>query len=318
MGTVSTASEQVAPATGTAAGSTATASAGYHLVSWTDASGKEVSASATLVPAKAGGLNVAAAYTANFAGNSYAVAFDANGGTGTMDPEDMAYGVEAALKANALTRTNWSFAGWNTAADGTGTAYADGATVESLTTEAGATVTLFAQWVPARVQTRTYVIDGVEVTATLTGSDKSIDGLVVERRDPSSAVTSALGDRTLQSDWDVHFTDGTTEGFGTLTLAFPAAGGTAQVWEVRSGKLTKGADQAVSNGTVSASVTTLSEFAVTSAPAAPAMPATAAAAATATPTPTPATGDGTSPALPVAIAGSCIVALALAFRRSAE
>ena len=70
MGTVSTASESVAPATGTAAGSTATARAGFHFVSWTDASGTVVSTSATLVPAKVGGLNVAATYTANFAADA--------------------------------------------------------------------------------------------------------------------------------------------------------------------------------------------------------------------------------------------------------
>jgi uncharacterized repeat protein (TIGR02543 family) len=321
MGTVSPASEQVAPATGEAAGSTATPAAGYHFVNWTKGN-VEVSTAATLVPAKVGDLNVAATYTANFAGNAYTIKFDANGGGGTMDPEDMAYGVEAALTANSLARANWSFAGWNTAADGSGTAYADGASVSNLTATDGGTFTLYAQWKPAQVQTRTFSIDGAEVTAILTGSSKSIDGLVVARRaSASDAVAGALGGRVLQGDWDVYFTDGTTEGFGTLTLAFPATGGTVQVWEVHSGALTKGADQAVSGCTASATVTTLSEFAVTSAADAGSTSAAATAATsatTSTSTATPRTGDDTAlSALLLAAAGAALAALAAGWRRRA-
>jgi hypothetical protein len=318
-GTVSPASESVAPATGTASGSTATPAAGYHFVSWTK-DGVEVSTDATFVPAKVGGLNVAASYTAHFAPNAYTVAFDANGGTGSMTPQAMTYGTSAALAANALSRANWAFAGWNTAADGSGTAYPDGATVSNLTTEAGATVTLHAQWRPAQAQARTFAVGGVEVTATLTGSAESIDDLVVERRaSASDVVASALGGRTLQGDWDVYFTDGRTEGFGTLTLTFPATGDVVQVWEVHSGRLAEGADQAPSSGTASATVTTLSEFAVVSAPAEAATAVTpATSTSSTTTTSTPATGDGTSPALPVAIVGACVAALALARRRPAE
>ena len=70
---------------------------------------------------------------------SYTVTFDANGGTGTMAPETGS--VPAALTANAFTRKRYSFAGWNTAADGSGTAYADTASYPF-----SASVTLYAQW----------------------------------------------------------------------------------------------------------------------------------------------------------------------------
>ncbi len=87
-----------------------------------------------------------ASYTAQFTRASlytYKVTFDANGGTGEMDAQSFASGVDASLNANAFTRENYSFAGWNTSADGTGTAYADQAAV-------GATLsgdlTLYAQW----------------------------------------------------------------------------------------------------------------------------------------------------------------------------
>jgi hypothetical protein len=50
---------------------------GYHFVSWTDdETGKVVSTDETLVPAKVNGLNVAAAYTANFAEDSNTMAAD--------------------------------------------------------------------------------------------------------------------------------------------------------------------------------------------------------------------------------------------------
>jgi uncharacterized repeat protein (TIGR02543 family) len=56
-----------------------------------------------------------------------------------MAPETRS--VPAALTANAFTRTGYSFAGWNTAANGSGTAYADAASYSF-----SASVTLYAQW----------------------------------------------------------------------------------------------------------------------------------------------------------------------------
>lgn len=79
---------------------------------------------------------------------AYTVAFDKNAddATGAMAPQHMAYGQAKALAANAFERRGYAFAGWSTASDGTGTAYADKAEVGNLASEAGATVTLYAQW----------------------------------------------------------------------------------------------------------------------------------------------------------------------------
>lgn len=82
------------------------------------------------------------------AANRYQVLFDANGGVGTMEPQDMVYSEPQSLFASAFAREGYSFAGWNTAADGTGESYADGAEVLNLASENGATVTLYAQWEP--------------------------------------------------------------------------------------------------------------------------------------------------------------------------
>ena len=74
------------------------------------------------------------------ASTDHTVTFNANGGSGTMSPQTAS--VPTALTLNTFTRTGYSFTGWNTAADGSGTPYADGATYGFSTD-----ITLYAQWV---------------------------------------------------------------------------------------------------------------------------------------------------------------------------
>lgn len=74
-------------------------------------------------------------------GNEITITFDPNGGAGSMEPMSVNPGVGNKLTGNTFTRENYTFTGWNTAADGTGTAYADEATVSF-----DADTTLYAQW----------------------------------------------------------------------------------------------------------------------------------------------------------------------------
>ncbi|MBR4390605.1 MAG: endonuclease [Bacteroidales bacterium] len=67
--------------------------------------------------------------------------FNQNGGTGSMNDQTVNEFEPTALHDNAFTRTGFVFEGWNTAADGTGDYYADGATVTLLDD-----LTLYAQW----------------------------------------------------------------------------------------------------------------------------------------------------------------------------
>ena len=78
--------------------------------------------------------------------NPYQVRFNANNGEGTMANQNFTYDVEQALTENAFTRTGYTFAGWNTAADGSGTAYADKASVKNLTAELNGIFDVYAQW----------------------------------------------------------------------------------------------------------------------------------------------------------------------------
>lgn len=77
---------------------------------------------------------------------SYAVAFNANGGSGTMADESFAGGVSKALTICTFTRTGYTFVGWAKSASATTSAYDDGQSVKDLTTTSGATVTLYAVW----------------------------------------------------------------------------------------------------------------------------------------------------------------------------
>lgn len=67
------------------------------------------------------------------------VAFDANGGTGTMANQTSL--ATAPLTTNTFARAGWAFTGWNTLADGSGTPYADEAAYSF-----NIDTTLYAQW----------------------------------------------------------------------------------------------------------------------------------------------------------------------------
>lgn len=70
------------------------------------------------------------------------ITFNANNGSGTVPSAISTYvGVANTIPSNSLTRTGYTFNGWNTASDGSGTAYATGSTI----TPSG-NVTLYAQW----------------------------------------------------------------------------------------------------------------------------------------------------------------------------
>ena len=71
----------------------------------------------------------------------FTVSYNANGGNGAPSAQEKRYDITLTLSSTVPTRTGYTFTGWNTAADGTGTAYAAGATYS-----ANADVTLYAQW----------------------------------------------------------------------------------------------------------------------------------------------------------------------------
>ncbi|MCU6790768.1 S-layer homology domain-containing protein [Paenibacillus sp. WQ 127069] len=95
--------------------------------------------------------------------STYTVTYSANGGTGGNVPTDSkayAQGVTVAVYGNTgnLSRPGYTFAGWNTRADGSGTGYVADATFGMGTSN----VTLYAQWtaIPINTYTVTYSANG--------------------------------------------------------------------------------------------------------------------------------------------------------------
>ena len=78
---------------------------------------------------------------------TYTVSYNANGGTGTMNPNPSShtYDEYKALTANGFTYTGYTFAGWARTSSGA-VEFSNSESVRNLTTTAGATVTLFAKW----------------------------------------------------------------------------------------------------------------------------------------------------------------------------
>jgi hypothetical protein len=123
------------------------------------------------------------------ANTAYTVTFDANGGTGSMAPETD--NDPTPLTADSFARSGYSFASWNTAANGPGTAYADGATYPF-----SASATLYARWTVAT----TFTPSAPTVTATSPVSGPVSGG--------TSITVIGTGFSTISGDSTIEF--GTT------------------------------------------------------------------------------------------------------------
>ncbi len=89
----------------------------------------------------------------------YQIKFDGNGATkGNMDTRLCAANEEQCLD-NSYQKKGYTFAGWNTQADGKGTIYKENTSVKNLTKNADEVVTLYAQWNAGKYQI-TYNLNG--------------------------------------------------------------------------------------------------------------------------------------------------------------
>ena len=117
---------------------------GYVFAGWADAQGNAYEDKQTVSKlAEEGTVELIAQWTPI----AYTVAFQPNGGQGTMEPVSMTYDQTAELPQLSFTREGYRFTGWAPSARGKA-AYADGAQVVNLSAKSGATVTLYAQWTP--------------------------------------------------------------------------------------------------------------------------------------------------------------------------
>jgi len=114
--------------------------AGYTFTAWTNAVGGTVATTTLVVHTM---TNLYARWTAN----AYTVTYNGNASTDGATTNSLhTYGTASSLTLYGFARRGFAFTGWNTTADGSGTAYADGASILNLTAINSATVTLYAQW----------------------------------------------------------------------------------------------------------------------------------------------------------------------------
>ena len=76
---------------------------------------------------------------------TYTIAYNSNGGSGSMSSTSATYGTYVTLSANTFTKDKYIFKGWATSSGGSKT-YDDRQSVRNLSTTQGATVTLYAVW----------------------------------------------------------------------------------------------------------------------------------------------------------------------------
>jgi len=105
---------------------------GYTFAGWTPS---QITADMT------GAQTVSAAWTAN----SYSIAYNPNGGSGTMAATAMTYDSEGVVAANGFALSGHVFVGWATNETGEAV-YAAGQSVSNLTAQSSGVVTLYAVW----------------------------------------------------------------------------------------------------------------------------------------------------------------------------
>ena len=148
------------------------------------------------------------------------VTFNANEGTGTMDPQTIYRGQTVKLNANTFTRTGYEFTGWNTAADGSGTAYTDKQEVTL-----SENLTLYAQWSQS-VFTVTFVDENGTVLGTQTVASGTAWADVIKPEPTKTGYTFAAwigSPETVTADVTVT----ASYSINQYTITFDTAGGSA-------------------------------------------------------------------------------------------
>ena len=186
---------------------------GYHIKQWrlNSAGGTAYALSGSYEG------NANATFYVDWEANTYQVAFNNNGGSGSMSNETgFTYGASKALTACTFDApAHKYFIGWNTDKDATTALYTDGQSVSNLTTTHNGTVTLYAIWkdhtyTNYRTQccTKLGEIDG-EATLTQGGNSVTISGWSTVSN-ASSYTVKLYKYNTSTSDWDL--VSGSTSG----------------------------------------------------------------------------------------------------------
>ena len=121
---------------------------------------------------------------------SYSVSYDGNGAeSGDVPTDDVTYedGSSAGLKQASLTKTGHTFVGWNTAANGSGTAFAaDGNAVATINSS---NLSLYAKWNKNRYAVN-YIANDKDSGSVPTESDQDYDSTYSVQSNPGNITKS--------------------------------------------------------------------------------------------------------------------------------
>ena len=109
-------------------------------------------------------------YYAHWTPITYTMRFNSNGGSGIMSDEIVEYGTSKALSENTFEKAGWTFAGWNSKSDGSGTNYINKQEVFNLTDVDGTVFNLYALWTKDSYII-TYNVDGGQLNNPRTTYD---------------------------------------------------------------------------------------------------------------------------------------------------
>jgi uncharacterized repeat protein (TIGR02543 family) len=129
---------------------------------------------------------------------AYRIDFDTNSGSGYMNPQYAYIGSTVVLEPNLYKKDGYTFAGWNTKADGSGTQYADKGSFKI----DSADVRLYAQWKLITIKptitwtTPAAILEGTPLSATQLNALASVPGTYTYS--PATAAQLPVGKHTLK------------------------------------------------------------------------------------------------------------------------
>lgn len=143
--------------------------------------------------------------------NTYAIKYNANGGSGAPSNQTKTYGVTLKLSTTKPTRTNYNFLGWATSASATTATYSAGGNYT-----ANAAVTLYAVWelayVKPRININTVARCDDEGNLSDTGTSVRIDISWECDRKVTSAIVTFESDSTDSIEFGIPFDTGSSSG----------------------------------------------------------------------------------------------------------
>ena len=195
--------------------------------------------------------------------NQYTVTYNSNGGSGSMAADTAYYGSSYTIKSNSFERTGYTFNGWNTKSDGSGSSYNDKASISSV----NQAITLYAQWKAISYKI-SYTLDGGSVskenptnytieTATFTLNNPTKTNYKFTGWTGSNGTTKqttvtiqkgSTGDKSYTANWELDTANYTVKHWQQNVNATSTTTGSTNYTEVT-------ADRETPSGTIGSSVT---------------------------------------------------------------